>query len=47
MSINSQKVKVGIYARVSTDTQSVDMQLNDLRNFVKQRGFEVYREYCD
>jgi DNA invertase Pin-like site-specific DNA recombinase len=40
-------MRAGIYTRVSTEGQSVDMQLSDLRSFVKQRGIEVYREYCD
>jgi DNA invertase Pin-like site-specific DNA recombinase len=40
-------MRAGIYTRVSTESQSVDMQLFDLRAFTKQRGLEVYREYCD
>ncbi|MEW6215333.1 MAG: recombinase family protein [Nitrospirota bacterium] len=40
-------MKVAIYCRVSTESQSVDMQLSDLRTYAKQRGFEIYREYCD
>jgi DNA invertase Pin-like site-specific DNA recombinase len=32
---------------VSTESQSVGMQLSDLRAFARQRGLEVYREYCD
>jgi DNA invertase Pin-like site-specific DNA recombinase len=40
-------MRVAIYTRVSTENQSVDMQLSDLRAYTKQRGFEVYREYCD
>jgi DNA invertase Pin-like site-specific DNA recombinase len=40
-------MKAGIYTRVSTENQSVDMQLSDLRSFAKQRGFNVYKEYCD
>jgi DNA invertase Pin-like site-specific DNA recombinase len=40
-------MRAGIYTRVSTEGQSVDMQLSDLRAFAKQRGLEVYREYCD
>lgn len=40
-------MKAGIYTRVSTENQSVGMQLSDLRAFTKQRGLEVYREYCD
>jgi DNA invertase Pin-like site-specific DNA recombinase len=40
-------MKAGIYTRVSTENQSVDMQLSDLRSFAKQKGFNVYKEYCD
>jgi DNA invertase Pin-like site-specific DNA recombinase len=40
-------MRAGIYTRVSTESQSVDMQLSDLRAFARQRGLEVYREYCD
>ena len=40
-------MKVALYTRVSTQDQSVEMQLSDLRKFCEQRGFEVYREYSD
>jgi DNA invertase Pin-like site-specific DNA recombinase len=42
-------VKVAIYARVSTSNagQSVEMQLRDLRDLARRRGFDVFREYCD
>ncbi len=40
--------RVAIYARVSTSIgQSVEMQLRDLREFVKHRSFELVGEYCD
>ena len=38
---------VAIYARVSTDKQKVDMQLNELRDFVKRSGWKVYKEFID
>ena len=38
---------VALYARVSTNEQSVDMQLSDLRRYSKQRGFDVYKGYSD
>lgn len=38
---------VAIYARVSTDRQSADMQLAELRDFVKRSGWRVFREYVD
>lgn len=39
--------KVAIYTRVSTDLQSNDSQLFALREYCKQRGFTIYREYND
>jgi DNA invertase Pin-like site-specific DNA recombinase len=45
--IKGGTMKVALYSRVSTPDQSVDMQLLDLRRFCEQRGFEVFREYCD
>ncbi len=39
--------KVGIYCRVSTQDQSTDSQLLDLRRYAADRGWEVYREFCD
>jgi DNA invertase Pin-like site-specific DNA recombinase len=40
--------RVAIYARVSTSNlQSVDIQLRDLRGLAENRSFEVVREYCD
>ena len=42
----AKQPQVAIYARVSTDFQSVDSQLNDLREYVRSRGWLV-REYVD
>jgi len=39
--------KAGIYLRVSTKDQSVDMQLNDLERYSKERGFKVFKIYKD
>jgi DNA invertase Pin-like site-specific DNA recombinase len=39
--------KVAIYARVSTDGQTVDAQLRDLREFVNNKGWKDVREYVD
>jgi len=39
--------KVGIYCRVSTQDQSTDSQLLDLRRYAADRGWEVYKEFCD
>lgn len=38
---------VAIYARVSTDKQKVDMQLNELRQFAARSGWTIYQEYID
>lgn len=40
-------MNVAIYCRVSTNDQSVDMQRSDLHRYCGQRGFTVYKEYCD
>ncbi len=39
-------IKVAIYARVSTDEQSLDAQLRDLREYCRSRGWEM-TEYTD
>jgi DNA invertase Pin-like site-specific DNA recombinase len=39
--------KVIIYSRVSTKEQNPQMQLDDLRNYVKARGLELVSEYVD
>ena len=39
--------KVAIYARVSTDRQTTDSQLHELREFVRRAKWTVYREYID
>ena len=41
------KGKVAIYCRVSTDEQTVDPQLRDLRELAKQRGWDEPAEYVD
>ena len=41
------KIKVALYTRVSTQDQSVEMQISDLRRYCEQRGFEIYKEYSD
>jgi len=40
-------MRAAIYARVSTNDQSVDMQTRDLRKLAEARGFEVVKEYTD
>lgn len=40
-------MKVAIYARVSTDGQSVNAQLAELREVAERRGWTVTQEYTD
>jgi DNA invertase Pin-like site-specific DNA recombinase len=41
--------RVALYARASTLKQahSIENQLSELRQYAKQRGWEIYREYTD
>ena len=39
--------RVAVYARVSTDEQSPDAQLRDLREYVRNRGWELVTEFVD
>jgi DNA invertase Pin-like site-specific DNA recombinase len=39
--------KVAIYARVSTDEQTVDPQLRDLREYAAHRGWQDLKEFVD
>ncbi len=39
--------RIAIYARVSTTDQSTDSQLLDLRRYVSERGWNIYKEYVD
>ena len=39
--------RVAIYARVSTDDQSLDPQLRDLREYCRLRGWEGVTEFVD
>ena len=39
--------KVAVYVRVSTKDQSVDMQLNDLERYSRERGLDVFKVYED
>jgi DNA invertase Pin-like site-specific DNA recombinase len=40
-------MKIASYTRVSTQDQSVDMQITELRRYCEQRGFQIYKEYSD
>ena len=39
--------KVAVYARVSTSGQDVELQLVELRKYVADRGWTIYKEYTD
>ncbi len=40
-------MRCALYARVSTAEQTVDLQLDGLRDYAKARGLEVVEEYVD
>jgi DNA invertase Pin-like site-specific DNA recombinase len=42
-----KRQSVALYARVSTNSQDVSMQLKELREFAKRRGMDIYKEYID
>ncbi len=46
-SVTGTTPRVAVYARVSTLDQSTDSQLLDLRRYVAERQWHLYREYCD
>ena len=41
------RMKVAIYARVSTDTQTTDIQLRDLHDVGQRLGWTILHEYVD
>jgi len=43
----TKKKGIAVYARVSTSDQSTESQLLDLRHYVQNRGWKVYREFVD
>jgi DNA invertase Pin-like site-specific DNA recombinase len=47
MNKGPKPVLVALYARVSTDDQRCDLQLNELREFCARRGWQIYGEYVD
>jgi len=47
MAIRNSTPRVALYARVSTLDQSTDSQLLDLRRYVSERGWNIFREYVD
>ncbi|MFQ5956786.1 MAG: recombinase family protein [Candidatus Brocadiales bacterium] len=45
--MTSKSVKMAIYARVSTRDQDPGLQLSELRRYVQDRSWQVYREYVE
>src|SRR2546429_85418 len=45
--MNEPIKRVAIYGRVSTEGQSVGMQVTELREFVVRRGWQLQCEYLD
>jgi len=39
--------RIALYARVSTTDQSTESQLLDLRRYTRERGWTIFKEYCD
>jgi len=46
-SASQRSNRVALYARVSTTEQSTDSQLLDLRRYVSERGWDIFKEYVD
>ena len=46
-SIPKSRPRVAVYARVSTLDQSTESQLLDLRRYATDRGWQIFKEYCD
>lgn len=44
---DKKTIRAAIYARVSTNEQSPELQLQELRQYVQQRGFVLHKEYID
>jgi DNA invertase Pin-like site-specific DNA recombinase len=47
MSLFEKPKHVALYTRVSTEQQESDLQLLDLMDYVKRRGYVIYRVYED
>jgi DNA invertase Pin-like site-specific DNA recombinase len=44
---HDEKKRCAIYTRVSSDSQKVDAQEHELREFAERRGWSVYKVYSD
>src|ERR1700712_1214838 len=47
MPLFGKQKRVAMYTRVSTDEQKTDLQLMDLKEYVKRRGYTIYMIYED
>jgi len=47
MSLFSKSKKVALYTRVSTDEQKTDLQLMDLKEYVRRREYDIFNTYED
>ena len=45
--VKGRSMKVAIYARVSTEEQSCENQLIELRRYAEARGWAIFKEYVD
>lgn len=45
--MSESRKRVGLYVRISTGHQSVDLQLQALRDYCKSRGWEIVKVYED
>jgi DNA invertase Pin-like site-specific DNA recombinase len=43
----NKKVRTAVYARVSTTEQDTAAQVNELKQYVKNRGWDVFKVYSD
>ena len=42
-----QELKIGIYARCSTNEQNIETQLTALRDYCQRNNWNVFKEYAD
>jgi len=47
MPLFAKPKKVALYTRVSTEEQKTDLQLMDLKDYAKKRGYTIYKIYED
>src|SRR4051794_11586259 len=47
MPLFSKPKQAALYTRVSTDEQKTDLQLMDLKEYVRKRGYVIYNTYED